>query len=122
MGSLLAPCLQELWRDKVVKGLVANRAALPANLPWGDLGTWAWPGMPRQDLGSVQIGAGEFPGLSWLKAGGDANAGGGWNPKKDSSRSQAPPGTWKGLREQPLGAGAGLSQGLLRTVCALSFI
>ena len=33
MGTLLTPCLQEVWRYGVVKGLVANRAALPADLP-----------------------------------------------------------------------------------------
>lgn len=116
MGSLLAPCLQEVWRYGVVKGLVANWAVPHADLPctcWGDLGTWTWPGMPRQDPGSVQIRAGEFLGLSWLKAGGDANAWGGWIPKKETIWSPAPPGTWKGLREQPLGAEAGLSQRLL---------
>lgn len=33
MGTLLALCLQEVWRYGVLTGLAANWAGLPADLP-----------------------------------------------------------------------------------------
>lgn len=33
MGTFLAPCLQEVWRYGVAKGVVANWAVFHADLP-----------------------------------------------------------------------------------------